>query len=333
MLAGSPRTEFVALVAVACIAFVTCPSRAADATDSERVIATELFKEGRSLLAEKQYAEACPKLEESERLDPGGGTLLNLALCHELAGRTATAWAEFHEALAVARRDGRDDREEQAQRHIASLVPRLARLIIAVPPEARLPDLVVYCDRSAIGPAAWEAAVPVDPGLHVIEAKAPHRMEWRTSIDVRDGKQETIQIPTLDPVPLPAPLPMPPPRAPAPLRTSRPAPSIVGAPLPLQRRAALALGGLGLVEVGLGALFGLEAHGQWADAQPRCAGGCDDQGYRSWTDSKRSAALSTLAFALGGVAVAGGVALWFTVPSFAASVRVGATADGVRLQF
>src|ERR1019366_2385006 len=69
----------------------------ADPSPADRSVATQLFEEGRALLRQGNVAAACPKLEESERIDPGGGTLLNVALCPEQLGRKATAWVEFTE--------------------------------------------------------------------------------------------------------------------------------------------------------------------------------------------------------------------------------------------
>src|SRR5262245_63276914 len=111
-----------ALFVAACILLFAPPIRA-EAPSDQGALARELFDQGRALLETKDYERACEKFAESQRLDPGGGTLLNLALCHELSGKTASAWTEFDQALRMARADGRSDREEFARTHIDALVP------------------------------------------------------------------------------------------------------------------------------------------------------------------------------------------------------------------
>src|SRR5258708_37292521 len=86
------------------LAFATVMSTAHAQNDP--VAARTLFDEGRKLLADGKYDAACPKLEESQRLDPGMGTLVNLAECWEHIGRTALAWARFHKGTDPARTEG-----------------------------------------------------------------------------------------------------------------------------------------------------------------------------------------------------------------------------------
>jgi hypothetical protein len=74
------------------------------AVGGDKSLATQLFRRGATWSTRGAFREGCRKLEESQRLDPGGGTLLNVALCHEKEGRTATAWAEFTEASASPRK-------------------------------------------------------------------------------------------------------------------------------------------------------------------------------------------------------------------------------------
>src|SRR5688572_8741383 len=70
---GSARLRvFAALLLVAAL----CVSRTSPAQSSSAQART-LFREARSLMDKERYEEACPKLEESLRLDHGIGTQFN----------------------------------------------------------------------------------------------------------------------------------------------------------------------------------------------------------------------------------------------------------------
>lgn len=168
----------------------------AEGSETDRQIAQSLFDDGRALLEAGRYAEACPKFAESQRLDPGGGTLLNLALCHEMEGKTASAWQEFRDALSQAIRDHREDRQELATTHIATLGPKLVRLMVVVPDAVAAREPEVTLDRSRLAPAAWNAAIPIDPGGHRVAVVAPGSQPWETSVDARDpGKTYRVEVP------------------------------------------------------------------------------------------------------------------------------------------
>jgi hypothetical protein len=84
----------------------------AQTTSESAAQAEALFREGRVLIKAGQTSEACAKFAESQRLDPQTGTLLNLALCHEDEGKTASAWAEFNE---VSERSGATSERVESQ--------------------------------------------------------------------------------------------------------------------------------------------------------------------------------------------------------------------------
>ena len=78
------------------------PAGASD-SPADKAAAQSLFEQAKRLMNEGNYAEACPKLEESQMLDKGMGTQFHLASCYEQIGRTASAWALFVEVAAAAR--------------------------------------------------------------------------------------------------------------------------------------------------------------------------------------------------------------------------------------
>src|SRR4051794_25809493 len=81
-------------------AFALCLVGTTASAQSESAAARALFAEARKLMAAERYDEACPKFEESLRLDQGIGTQFNLAHCWEKQGRTASAWGMFLDVAA-----------------------------------------------------------------------------------------------------------------------------------------------------------------------------------------------------------------------------------------
>jgi hypothetical protein len=148
-------------------------SAPARAQAGNAALAESLFREGKRLSNERKFAEACPKFAESYKLDPGLGTLLNLAICHESEGKPATAWAEFSEASSRAKREGDSDRAQLADEHVRALEPKLSHVSITLSPGAAVPGLIIKFDSRELASAALGLPIAVDPGKHVVEASAP----------------------------------------------------------------------------------------------------------------------------------------------------------------
>lgn len=171
----------------------------AHATAADLATAEALFGDARRLMAADRYPEACPKLEESERLDPSIGTELNLASCYQHVGHTASAWAMFLKVAGEARAAGQSARERVARERASALEPTLSRLVLVVKKDTAPPGLVVKRDGDFVGSAQWGTALPVDPGVHAISADAPGKKHWGANVSVPPaGQTVSVPVPSLD---------------------------------------------------------------------------------------------------------------------------------------
>src|SRR5215475_7527661 len=89
--------RWIAAVMLALALVVPAPARA----QSDPEAAEALFLAGRDLMDKKNYAAACPKFAESDRLDPSSGARINLADCEEKLGHVAAAWRHWQEAIEL----------------------------------------------------------------------------------------------------------------------------------------------------------------------------------------------------------------------------------------
>ena len=141
--------------------------------------AEALFSEGRKLFSEGNYAAACTKFEASYKADPAIGTQLNLAMCWEKLGKTASAWATYMQVANASSSGGRNDRAQLAQSRAAALLPTLSKLVITAPAGAS-----IRVDGTPWSAAATGIATPVDPGRHTVEATTSGKPAFRRVVDV-----------------------------------------------------------------------------------------------------------------------------------------------------
>ena len=309
------RLSLVVAVPFACwarMAWAADPSAATAAT------AQALFDDARRLFDHGRVREACEKFGASEKIEPREGTLLNLALCHQKEGKTATAWIEFIAARARARSEGLAERERFATEHIEALAPILTRLRLVVAAEAHAPGLNVTLDGEEVLDAAWGTDMPVDPGLHRLEASAPGRVAWRKNVEVGDhaDHQVVVEIPSLSPAAEPSPLHGSPDVVDARSRSNG------------QRVLGFSVLGAGAASVVVGSIFGVAAIDKSHDAQNACSStGCGPTAQALHQEGVQDAWISD--FAIGGGLVAAAVGAYLVL----SAGPTGANAPALRAAF
>jgi hypothetical protein len=275
---------------------------------ADKAAAEALFDEGKRLFLEKKYAEACPRFEGSQRIDPGIGTLLFLADCYEKEGRVASAWATFREASYAAKAGGQLDREKVASDRAHLLEPHLYRLTINV--EAPAPGLKVTRNDTEVKSETWSAALPVDPGPYTMSATAPGKKPWSMKIEIPSSAgTQAITVPPLDDDPNARKLAEAQPGG-APL-----APVVV--PGRSQRVAGVLIGSVGVVGLAVAGVLGGIASSKSSTAKALCpVVPCSNKTAIDGENAAGSLADgSTAMFAIGGGALAAGLITLFTAPS------------------
>jgi hypothetical protein len=339
-----------ALLAPATFGFVVVVAATVFAGDaraqtSDEALAESLFQDGKRLMDAGQLAEACPKLAESHRLAPAGGTALAVGMCFEKAGKTASAWAAFTDALSIANRDKRTDRAHFATARLGDLDLKLARVSVTVPIKVRtLPNVRITLDGRPLNKAAWDSRTPIDPGTHQLAASADGHKTAEAPFSIKDG--ETLAVETPIPVPLPpgasAAQPVPAgsgstPIPPAPAAAADPAsPALSNEVLHPTRGVGLVVAGLGVAALAVGGAFGLSALNKTKDANDRCpTSRCGDAAAVDLNDKAGThATVATALVPLGAVAlVLGGYLTLRSTPAVVSSTAVQAKKSPKLTQF
>jgi hypothetical protein len=186
------RTFLLPVALLASTSLLTQRATGQSSDDSAR--ADKLFTQAMALVEQRNYAEACPMLEESERLDPALGTQYNLALCYEKVGLLGSAWRNLVAVERLAHASGKKAREEAAREKLAAMRSRVSHLVLAVTDA----DATLKVDSEVVEPADF-AFYAVDGGAHQVDATAPAKKPWHTDVMVSgtEGAELLVSVPRL----------------------------------------------------------------------------------------------------------------------------------------
>lgn len=291
------------------IAILTLLLAATPAAAQSNAQAEQLFRDGKRLMSEKKFAEACAAFEASQKLDPTSATLMNLAACREQNGQIASAWGLFLEAERTMRGDAsKRSTAKIAKERATALEPRVSYLIINVPDESRVDGLSITRNGEVIDPLTWNRALPVDGGEYVIEGKAPGHEPWQTRVTVAPERdKESVDVPKFKAVPLASTPPDTTPDGEVPYDDEEPGDT--GGGMSGKRKIAIGAGAVGLVALGAAGFFELQAR---SDYDASIEADTNEERTRLYDDAKSNRTLAIGAGVAGGLCVGVAAYLWFT---------------------
>lgn len=327
------RRRTLALLVALSVLFMAAAASASDP------LAESLFQEGLTLLREGAIDEACEKLATSMRREHKSGTLISLAYCHERQGRTATAWAEYKDAAALADAEGRTDYRDKATALAATIEPKLSKVRIVAPELHSGAQLEVRLDGTLVLAGTFGTAFAIDPGEHVIRASAKGYEDWSKTITVGEvADRQTVKVPILERSPddvLPKPTPKP---------VSAPAPSHAELQVGPQDRdegvsdvaiSGYLVGALGLAATGIGLAFGAVVLSKKATVEDECnfvTQRCSREGLDAVDAADTFSTASTVLVIAGAAALAGGLTLVLIDSQAEQTARLAPTPGGFVLE-
>jgi hypothetical protein len=214
---------------------------------AQEAAADALFDSARAAMTKGDYANACEQFRASDKLDPAVGTELNLAECEEKRGRLASAW-ELYRTVADKLSES-DERLGLARSRIQALAPRVPRVALSLAANAPK-NCTIRAGSLEIGAAALGVGLPLDPGAHEFVVSAPGFESRAFQIQLAEGEARALEVEPGNAVSN-----LKPATRPASSSTTNP-PATTTGNHSSKRTLGFALGGVGIVSLGVGAVSG-----------------------------------------------------------------------------
>jgi len=293
--------------------------------------AKKLFDEGVDLEKKNDYLGALAKYKEAEANAVTAGLRFHKGYCLEMLGRLASAQDEYDAAEKLAREQNKADVRTAILARLEIVRGRVPQIAVRFTADIRGGEVQVDGQKVA-APLLEGKSFRIDPGDHVVTARAPGYKSWKRDVHVVEAITTTVDI-AMDRDGTAAPPPVV--VAPPPGQATTPAPSdpLTEPPKEADRsRSVVApvlttVGAVTLVVTGV--VFFAVAGGAKSDADAQCLQKVD-------CDSERSKIRTFDTLALGSFIGAAGlgvlsVVLWTSGSKSSASApstRIVATPTG-----
>lgn len=304
--------------------------------DATRAAARSIATAGVNAYQQNDFALASAKLEKAYSLVKAPTFGLWSARSLVKLGKLVQASERYREVGRLSFSGGDPAVQKQAQvdaaAELEALVPRVPSIVIQLS-GAVANETSIRVNGVAVSAALVGEQMLVDPGDHAITAENGGR-RVRAHVSVAEGERKTVELAFRADASQP--------NAPAPVvpagtaSQSEPNAKQTGKGIGTQRSFALVSGGIGVVGVALGTVFGLKSKSNHdRAANLGCSGATcpTDDGLKASADARSAGNFSTVAFAVGVAGVVGGAALWFTArPAQTSSTQVGAGFGSIQLR-
>lgn len=181
----------IAAAVVSC-GVVLAGRAAAAPTASDLQAARELFAQAEKDEDAGRWQDALEALRRVAQVKLTAGVRYHIALCEEHLGQLVGALADYEVAQTQARAEHAQDVLRLVGKQVATLNSRVPSLTIHVVPE--LPDERVWLDGQPLAHTMVGVAMPVDPGVHRIEATAPQRPTSTATITLHERDATVLDV-------------------------------------------------------------------------------------------------------------------------------------------
>jgi PEGA domain len=242
-------------LSVPMLTIALCPRSAFAQDKKELSKARAQFQRAIELEQAGNYTQALESFRDVGQVRMTPQVRFHIASCEEKLGRLVTALGGYELALADAETVG-DDFKNEVDAAVTRLRASIPKLVIQRGTGAEAAEIEL--DGVALGASSVGVPVPLDPGPHSINAKAPGAQPFSQTVTIAENEEKSINV-ELTPEPQPEALP-PASAGGQPVEAAKPHPRLI----------PYVIGGVGIASlVGSGILFGLR-QGALSDLEDKC---------------------------------------------------------------